>query len=228
MKRLVLISLVVMTVVGVSAQNIFFPSKEGMVLVYANLNAKGKADSYTRQVIKQVEGSGNNLSISYVAQILDKNRKPIGNNPVEVPYTVTVTNGVVEWDMKSYAAPGTESLIEIEGDKLRIPSTLSPGEKLDDAKFTLTVNMGFKIRTEVSLTEQECLAIEDVTVPAGTFKCHKVTQTNAATAMRKTVTTKTVTWYAPGIGTVKSETFNDKGKLQTSTELHAIENSIKN
>ena len=224
MKKLVLIIVsVIMTVGGVSAQNMFFPAKEGMKLLYAKLNAKGKADSYILQTIRKVEGSGDNLSINYVSQMLDKNRKQIGEKPIEIPLTVTVTDGVVEWDMKSFAAPGTESFIEIEGDKLRIPSTLSPGDKINDAKFTMTMNMGFKIKTEVLLTEQECLAVEDVTVPAGAFKCHKVTQTSAATVMRKTVITKTVSWYAPGIGTVKSEIYDAKGKLQSSTELYSIE-----
>ena len=223
MKKLIIVIVsVVMTAWGVSAQDIFFPSRQGLTLLYANLDAKDKVDSYTRQTIQQVEGSGNNLSITYVGQLLDKNRKPASD--LEVPFTVTVNNGVVEWDMKMYAAPGTEGFIEIEGDKLRIPSSLSPGDKLDDAKFTMTLNMGFKIRTEISLTEQECLAIEDVTVPAGTFKCHKVTQTGTATVMRKTTTTKTVSWYAPGIGTVKTESYNDKGKLQSSTVLQAVEN----
>ena len=224
MKRIVIIIVAVVTTVwGVSAQDIFFPSKQGISLVYANMDAKGKVDSYTRQTIRSVEGSGNNLSVSYVGQALDKNRKPVSD--VEIPFTVTVTNGVVEWDMKSFVsvAPGTEAFIEIEGDKIRIPSTLSPGDKLADAKFTMTLNMGIKIRTEISITDQQCLAIEDVTVPAGTFKCHKVTQTSAATVMRKTTNTKTVSWYAPGLGTVKSESYDEKGKLQSSIVLHAVE-----
>jgi len=222
MKRIAIIILsVVATAWGVSAQDIFFPSKQGMTLLYANLDAKGKVDSYTRQTIRQVEGSGNNLSVTYVGQVLDKNRKPVSE--VEVPLTVTVNNGVVEWDMKSFAAPGTEGFIEIEGDKIRIPATLSPGDKLDDVKFTMTLNMGFKIRTEMALTEQQCLAIEDVTVPAGTFKCHKVSQKSAATVMRKTVVSKTISWYAPGLGTVKSETYNDKDKLQSSLVLESVE-----
>jgi hypothetical protein len=79
--------------------------------------------------------------------------------------------------------------------------------------------MGLKIRTEISLTDQQCLAIEDVIVPAGTFKCHKVTQTSTATVMRRTIITKTISWYAPNIGTVKSETYDDKNKLQSSIEL---------
>jgi hypothetical protein len=67
----------------------------------------------------------------------------------------------------------------------------------------------------------KCEAIEDVTVPAGTFKCHKITQTVATTGYigRKEVISKTVSWYAPGIGTVKTETYDAKDKLQGSTEL---------
>ena len=224
MKKLIsIIILVIMTAGGVFAQNQFFPSKEGLVLLYANIDAKGKIDSYTRQTIRKVEGSDNNFSVSYVGQALDKNLKPVSD--LEIPFTVTVVNGVVEWDMKSFVsiAPGTEGFIEIEGDKIRIPSTLSPGDKLDDVKFTMTLNMGIRIRTEISLTEQECLSIDDVTVPAGSFKCHKLSQKSAATVMRRTTTTKTISWYAPGIGTVKTEVYDDKGKLQSSMELHAIE-----
>jgi len=224
MKKLVIMMVSVVLAVGsASAQNIFFSAKEGTKLLYANLNAKGKADTYTRLTIRKVEGSGNNLTIHYVSQALDKNKKASDETSIEVPITITVVNGVVEWNMKSFAAPGTEAFITIEGDKLRLPSTLSPGDKLDDVTFTMTLNMGFKIRTEVALSDQKCLAIEDVTVPAGTFKCHKVSQTSVATVMRKTVTSKILTWYAPGIGTVKTESYNDKGALQNATVLEQIE-----
>jgi len=224
MKKLfITIVLVVMTIGSAFAQNIFFPSKEGMVLLYANLNARGNVDGYTRQTISKVEGSGNNMSITYVSQALDRNRRPA--NDFQIPFTVTINNGVVEWDMKNFVniTPETANFIEIEGDKLRIPSSLSPGDKLPDVKFTMTLNIGLRVRTEISLTEQQCLAIEDVTVPAGTFKCHKVTQTSAATVMRRTTTTKTISWYAPDIGTVKTENYDDRDRLQSSMELHALE-----
>ena len=221
--QLLLITALIVTIsAGAHAQNTFFPTKAGMVLTYVQNDAKGKATGYTVLTIKSVEGFGNNLTINYVGQALDKNRKQMSDTPLEIPYTVTISNGVVEFDMRSFAAAGTEGLIEIEGDKLRIPPTLSPGDKLNDAKFIMTINMGFKIRTEISLTDQICLAIEDVNVPAGTFKCHKVTQTSAATVMRKTTISKTINWYAPGIGTVKSETYDSKDKLQSSQELVEI------
>ena len=223
-KTFLFIMLAIVAVTGISAQDIFFGNKEGMKLIYANLNNKGKVDSYSLQVITKVEGSGNNMTISYEGQALDKNKKQVGKEPIIVPYTLTVVNGVLEWDMKSFAAPGTESFITFEGDKLRLPSNLSPGDKLDDVKFTLTVNMGIRIRTEITLSEQECLAIEDVTVPAGTYKCYKVTQTSSALVMRRTVVTKTITWYALNTGTIKSETYNEKGQLQSSVALESIDN----
>jgi hypothetical protein len=114
----------VIAVGGVSAQNLLFPTKVGLTLDYANLNARGNVENFTRQTIKNVEGSGDNLTVSYVSQVLDKNRKPISDPPLEISYTVVITNGVVEWDMKSYATAGTESFLQIEGDKLLIPSTM--------------------------------------------------------------------------------------------------------
>jgi len=56
-------------------------------------------------------------------------------------------------------------------------------------------------------------------VPAGTFKCHKITQTATTTVMKRKTETKTISWYALGIGTVKTETYNDKNKLDNTTEL---------
>jgi hypothetical protein len=222
MKRLILIAVAIIVSMSVYGQNIFFPTKEGTKLVYASLNAKGKVESHTKQTVLKVEGTENNMVISYVSQILDKNRKPMSEFPMEVPLSVTIADGALVLDMKTYAAPGTEGFIEIEGDKLKIPSTLAPGDRLEDVNFILTVNMGFKIKTEVLLTDQQCLAVEDVIVPAGTFKSYKITQTNHGTVMGRTVVTTMITWYAHGVGIVKTENYDKKNKLQSSMELIEI------
>lgn len=222
MKKVILsIVMVATTLAGISAQNVFFHVKEGKSLVYASLNGSGKVQSYTRQTVSKVEGDASNMSVSYVVQPLDKKQKPVDNTTVD--YSVNISNGVIEYDMKNFAGFETAGVLEVSGDKLRLPSTLSPGDKLDDVNFTFMFNLGIKIVTAMSFTEQECLAVEDVTVPAGTFKCVKLTQTSSATALRKTVTTKILSWYALGIGTVKTETYSDKGKLQSSVVLQSLE-----
>ncbi len=221
-KLLLMTALATCMVVDASAQNSFFPTKAGTVQVYANKNAKGKADSYSRQTVQDVEGSGSNMSISYVLELLDKNQKP-SDPPVEVPCKVTIKDDVVFMDMNQVFAgqmKDQQMKMEVTGVPMELPNNMQPGQSLKDADMTMTIDMTImKMKTVMKMTDGKCLAIEDVTVPAGTFKCHKITQTVTTTVMKRDVTARTVSWYAPGVGTVKTETYNDKDKLQGSTEL---------
>jgi len=222
MKKLSIILISILFFVPLYSQNIFFATKEGMSLLYVNKDESGKVQSYMRQTIKKVEGSGANFAISYVAQVLDKNKKPMSDVPSDITYKVKVSNGYLELDMRSFGAAGTEGLFEVTGDKIRIPTSLSVGDKLDNVKFTLTLNMGYPVSTNIHLYDHKCVAIEDVTVPAGSYKCHKVIQTASTDVMGRTIITKTTTWYAPNVGVVKTESYKENGKLQSVMELQEI------
>ena len=206
---------------GAYAQNTFFPTQAGMTLVYVQKNAKGNPEGYSRLTIKDVEGSGNNMSISYVMEILDKNKKP-SDPPIEMPCKVVIKDGVMILDMSQMFAnmQKTGLKAEISGMPMELPNNLQPGQSLKDADVTMTMDMGImKMKATIKMTDGKCLAIEDVTVPAGTFTCHKLTQTVTTTIMGRNSVGRTVSWYAPGIGTVKTESYNDKDKLQNSMEL---------
>ena len=208
-------------------QNTFFPTRAGMSILYANKDAKGKANSYTRHTIKEVEGSGNNLTISYLMENLDKNMKPQTNQLAEIPCTVIIKDGVVILDMNEMLSQmNTTGLkAEITGVPMEIPGNLQAGQSLKDANMTLTVEAGIiKMRTDIKMTDGKCEAIEDITVAAGTFTCHKITQTITTTVMRKEVVAKSVAWYAPNIGTVKTESYDSKNKLTGIMELMSVEN----
>ena len=59
---------------------------------------------------------------------------------------------------------------------------------------------------------------ESITTPAGTFVCYKVTyDMDMKVLMRRSM--KTAEWLAPGVGVVKTETYNQKGELEGYTEL---------
>jgi hypothetical protein len=222
MKKIIMAMLVISISAGLYAQTAFFATKAGMELTYAEKNAKGNATAYTKMTIKNVQGSGSNMTISYIVEILDKNRKSL-KPPHEVPLTVIVRNNVVTLDMKGMFASvfKDESIkVDITGTPQEIPNNLQPGQKLKDSETTMTIDMGFtKMSTVTKTTGGICEAIEDIKVAAGTFKCHKMSQTVSSTAMGKTTTMKIISWYAVGIGTVKTETYNDKNKLQSSSEL---------
>ena len=229
MKRVKLLfftTLAVLIYAEAQAQNSFFPTKAGTELLFADNDAKGKPQSYSKQTIKTVEGSGDNMSISYVIESLDKNKKPL-DPPVEIPCKVTIKDGVVIFDMKSaFAGMMNQQLkMELTGVPMELPANLQPGQSLKDANMTLTIDMGvMKMKTEMKMTDSKCLAIEDVKVGAGAFKCHKVTQTVSTTALKTTTVNQTVSWFAPGVGAIKTETFDSKNKLISSTELVSIKN----
>jgi len=224
MKRLILTVFIITVAAGLYAQNNFFPSKVGMVLTYAENDAKGKALAYSVETIKDVKGSGRNMTITYGVTVLDKNRKPPKKSPGEQTFQVVIKDNVVIMDMNQMIPAQLKEQegvkMEITGTPMELPNSLQPGQSLKDSTITITMDMGFmKINTVMKMTEGKCVAIEDVKTQAGTFKCHKITQKITVTAMNKDTVTTTVSWYAPGIGAVKTETYDDKNKLLASSEL---------
>ncbi len=231
MKRIKIILMTAFAIVLATctyAQNSFFPTKKGTMLLYVQNSSKGKAESYSRQTIKDVEGSGNNMTISYVVESLNKDKKPLSDPPMEIPCKVTIKNDVVILDMNQMFAgqqKDQQFKMEVTGVPMELPNNMQPGQALKDADMTMTLDMGImKMKTVMKMTDGKCLAIENVTVAAGTFKCHKITQTVTTTVMKKDVVARTVSWYTSGVGTVKTETYNDKDKLQGSTELVEMNN----
>jgi hypothetical protein len=220
MKKLILTTLILVIGAGLFAQNAFFAVKKGMVLTYAENDAKGKTKSHSVLTIKDVKGSGRNMTITYGVEILDKDRKPPKNSPGEMTYEVVIKDGVVIMDINQYVPAESGLNIEVLGDPPEIPGNLQPGQKIKDSEITVIIDIGFmKITTVSKYTDQECLAIEDITVPAGTFKCHKITQTMTITSGKKSQVTRTVSWHAPNIGEIKTETYDAKNKLTGSKVL---------
>ncbi|GHT28186.1 hypothetical protein AGMMS49574_02000 [Bacteroidia bacterium] len=209
----VFLVMAVMATANVKAQNPYFPVKEGLVQIYAQKDAKGKVQSYSKQTIKDVEGTGNEMTVSYTTEVLDKKRKST-NPPVELSYQVQIKDGVLRLDLKSMLGNIGQGG-EAAGVAVEIPSDLKPGQKLKDSEVKMQI--GF-IKASAAMTEGECVAIEEISVEAGTFACAKVSQMVNSSAMGIKTAGKQITWYAPGVGAVRTETYN-KDKLQSVIEL---------
>jgi hypothetical protein len=226
---MIAVSAALMLVSGsLQAQNIFFPVKQGTVQVFSHKNARGNIESHSRQTIKSVEGSGANMTITYSMEALDKSQKPL-RDATEMTFKMTVRNNLIIFDINEMIPPqmmnSQEFKVEIKGDAIELPASIQPGQSLKDAAITMTMDMGvMKMTTEMKMTDGKCVAIEDVTVPAGSYKCHKITQTTSTTAMRNTTVIHSVTWYAPGVGVVKSETYDKSNKLINTMEMISIKN----
>ena len=205
--------------------DIFFPSQKGTVTTTANFNGKGKLEGYTRIAVKNVVGSGGNKTVTYTVLPLDKKMQPV--KPGELEYTVKAVNGTIEYSMKPWAALSGGKEIEITGTEMRMPSKLAAGDRLPDANVSMTLHMAVagKVTADVAVTGRKCVVVETVTVPAGTFECWKVVgkSTTVANMLGKiTMISNSTTWYARGVGVVKSLDRDEKGALRSTSELKEL------
>lgn len=74
----------------------------------------------------------------------------------------------------------------------------------------------------VSITNRNVEAVEDISTPAGTFKCCKISSVVKSDMGFIKVENQVTEWYSENIGMVKSVTQN-KGKVISTCELTQIE-----
>jgi len=206
------------TEISSGAADIFFSTQIGMIMTTATLDAKGKVQALTRRTIKEVEGSGDNMVITIAVEQLNTwDKKPIpGRQPVEMK--MNIVNGNYEFDALSHVSSGT-----IIGDRVRrIPIKMVPGDRIDDISVTHVMDIVPRgtLTTEYLSLDHQCVAIEDITVPAGTFRAYKVTSTvrvnskNSRTGRTGKSIVTAVDWFVLGVGSVKGEliTYRDNNK----------------
>lgn len=195
----------------------FFAMKKGSVQVYANKDAKGKVTSQSRNRINDITGEKNAFAIYYDTESLDDKGKPNSKDPMLINYRVVVKDGIMYLDTKAMFGDleGMNDVVAT-GTTMRIPNNLTVGQAVPDAKAAAKI--GF-MNCVVAMTEGKCVAFEDVTVEAGTFKCYKVSyKINSTVLGVKKEGTSTI-WYAKGVGEVKVETIDKNGKLVATKEL---------
>ena len=64
---------------------------------------------------------------------------------------------------------------------------------------------------------------EKVSTTAGKFDCIKISYLKRTKIVLKTETVRVTEWYAKGVGLVKSEAYDTKGKLDCKTLLVKID-----
>ena len=228
MKSQALFLLAFFLTVAVQAQqdcSIFYPFKEGVTLEYTNYNKKGKVEGSTTSTVTTVEASGD----AALAKISTVIRDEKGKEQFSGAYDVRCDNGTIIMDASNMVNPAMQQSlanmeVSIEGTELALPSTLTVGQELPDASTTIKAgsNGVTIINMTVNVTNRKVLSREELTTPAGTFNCYKITQdTDVKMMIAKTMTS--IDYYAEGVGMVRSETYDKKGNLEGYTELTKFE-----
>lgn len=205
---------------------VYFPMEEGTTFEMTSYNKKGKEESRGVTTITERTVSGEDLSIMAKTKIYSDKKN---EDPISMDYEAKCEDGVFKLNM--FSGFSTEQagsgMIEVDGDFLDIPANPRAGQKLDDKTIILKIapneDTGESlINMKYHIVDREVEAIEDVTTPAGTFNCIKLSYTmNFKFIFSQTFKIKE--WYAEGVGLVRSETYNKKDKLDSYQELTAFD-----
>ena len=201
---------------------------QGSHQVRASYDGKGKEVGRTSVDVTGVTTSG--AAVTAAIHSVAANAK--GKETGTMDYTMTCEAGTVTVDMKSLVpSESTEAYkdfqMTMEGDQIAWPATVTAGQTLPDATLTMTFTMPdappmMPATTMVFVVKNRVVeGPESVTTPAGTFDTWKVRyDVDVVTKGMMSMTTSTsgIDWFTPGVGSVKTETYQ-REKLATATLL---------
>ena len=225
MKKVLFLCFMLCTGVILNAQLAYFP-QEGTVLVYHNLDKKGKVESKIIYKVESIKQSGDNAEVTYAVETFDKNDKSVFKDRI----TLKKIADKLYFDMSNFVNKGAfqqegeiPSTVEIEGNSMEVPINGTAGQTLPDANLTISSNLGFvKLKMNADVINRKVETIEDLTVPAGTFNCLKIIGDVSGKVLGLSISGKSAQWYSPGVGMVKSESYDKKGELSSSMVLTSL------
>ncbi len=205
MKKLFLIIAVVMFTLTAMAQDPFACITEGTTLSYRTADHKDRETQTTTTYINSVSGAKGNYEITQTVSVFQN------GNIVFGPKTMSA---IIEGGNTSIALGGG-SFVEITGDIPVLPTDLKVGAEMPVGDIKIN-SLGIIMTQQI--TSNKCIAEEDITTPAGTFHCFVVERKYMLVMGIIKMQGSDKVWYARGVGNVKTEVYNKKGKL-ASTQL---------
>ncbi|MFN8257878.1 MAG: hypothetical protein U0W24_19430 [Bacteroidales bacterium] len=202
----------------------YFPVDKGTKIEMTDYDKKGKVTGVGTSTITDFIKTGNaqevKVSVEYKASD--------NETPFKSDYSVKCENGEFYVNMNNFldknALAGYQNMdIKVDAEQMTIPSNLQVGQALGNGRVTAKIsNSGINLMTMNTLiTNRKVAAFESITTPAGTFDCVKITYDIESKVMFK-VNMSCAQWYSKDVGVVKTETYDKKGKLETSQLLTKI------
>ncbi|MBQ6039084.1 MAG: hypothetical protein IJL37_10545 [Bacteroidaceae bacterium] len=217
MKRLMFALVTLLMVLGAKAQEPFYLQKEGVKLGYTMTDKKGKVDGYSESTVVSVKNNGAQTTVSLKNMVKDKNGKDLLQQPVDM--SIMINDGTVVLSPKAMTGKITEGL-NISGESLMLPANITTGTTLNDYSITMGIA---GINTTSHFTGVKVVAEETIEVSGHSIPCVVVESTASVKVLGMNRSSLQKTWYGRGIGVVKLETYDNKGRLDTTQTLTSIE-----
>jgi hypothetical protein len=226
MKRtLLLVAIYALSIFYVSAQcNSFFPIKEGKVWELESYTGKNKFTGKTRQEITSLKNTSSGYdAIMHTIIYNDK-----GKEQSKADLQVICNDGTISMDMRNFISQEQLKAFgsiqtKIETENLEFPNNLSVGQTLKDGSITISsAESSLPMKMVIVISDRKVEGKESITTPAGTFDCYKIS--NKITVQNQmgismTFKMSSIDWVSEKVGTVKTETYNNKDVLTAYTIL---------
>lgn len=212
---------------GFSQCNAFYQLKENVRYEYDHFDRKEKLSFKMAQTLKNISGSGNNISATLSQELFDAKK---GDRISSSDLVWKCQDGILHFDMKSMTLNmdnaqqmnmGDAGMsVDVTGDELDLPSDLKVGQTMKDISYHIKMTMsGITIMNRpFSIKERKVESQESITTPAGTFDCYKINYLTTSEGGVGSGTIETSVWYAKDVGLVKMESYKEDGKL-TSRQI---------
>ena len=211
---------------SISAQNecsTYYPFKEGVKYEMTTYDKNDNITGLVKYEIKNVTDEGAVL----VNEVFDKKGTSIlgselnltcDGDGISIDFNSLISGQVLE----QYEAMNMD--ISMSGTNIVIPNNLKVGQTLPDAELLITMSMAsVNMQMTVNMINRKVTGNETITTPAGTFDCMILSsETEVKMGMTQKVNSKQ--WLAEGVGPVKSEEYDEKGKLNSKSLLTKLEN----
>ena len=229
MKKLILTVMALVACHAMQAQ--YFCSESGAQLHYVDYDGSGQSVANETATVVNVKNEGSMKTARYLTKIVNNKAK---NNTSYTLYDWSYdgTNTVCQEDLaygpyiKSDSDPekydsAARSVyreeIKYEGDNaFTLSNEAKPGMAMPDRNYSAIIN---RFRNEVNVSGAAYMGTEKVNTTAGKFDCVKISYLRRTKVVVKTTTWRVTEWYAVGVGLVKSEAYDTKGKLAAKTLL---------
>lgn len=177
-----------------------------------------------KQVIKvgEVKNEGGEMVSSFTSAFTAKDGKTLGQGQGKFKCSGSGIAVDVKMMMPNNPMASQEASLKGSEGFLVYPSSLSAGQSLPDASFTMnTETSGMKMSLTYKVKDRKVAGREKITTEAGSWDCYRITfkADFTITMMGKEMPMDFTgtEWFSPGFGVVKTESADKNGKKLGST-----------
>ncbi len=208
----------------------YYALKKGSKITYTVYNGKGKVQGYNISEILEITRKKNSVNATVMGTHTNAKGKVESSATASLRYSNGNFHAALLDMMPLEGLENAKIDAEMTGKDMLIPSQLTPGQVLPEAQASFNMKMGDGNNTmdlpqiDFLIYNRRAVRAEVVETPVGKFVCFKIIQTVSADyPLIGTKRATCITWMGKGVGVVKSESYDAKGKLTSRTLLTGIE-----